>query len=94
MNGPDTKLDDAAKDGEAKDGEATHHIAVLQQDNGELAEDVVHRRVAEQADRVVDSRPVPEMPGRDRPDAPLPGTLPGPAEEAEHVEREADSAGR
>lgn len=63
------------------DTSATHHIAVLKQDNGELAEDVAHLKVVEEEARVVDGRPAPDVPGRDDPASPVPGTLPGPAEE-------------
>lgn len=58
----------------------THRIAVLKQDNGELAEDVVHRTVVATAERVVDSQPAPEVPERAHPAAPVPGTLPRPSD--------------
>jgi hypothetical protein len=74
------------KDPESTTGQTDHVIAVTQEDNGELAEDVVAaeetkdgselrggaRRVA---DRVVETSPAPDAEGRERPDNPVPGTL-------------------
>lgn len=55
-----------------------HRLAVLQQDNGELAEDVIHQNIEEQlADRIIDSRPAPQVARREHPADPVPGTLPG-----------------
>jgi hypothetical protein len=72
-------------------GDSSEHvIAVTREDNGELAEDVVAAEDARSdsrtkdgtggrvADRVVETSPAPPAEGRERPDDPVPGTLPRP----------------
>ncbi len=61
-------------------GEAVSHVeAVVRQENGELAEDVVEVVVVEdepgEPSRIVEARPVPPAPRRSHPAEPLPGSL-------------------
>jgi hypothetical protein len=66
-------------------------IAITRGENAELAEDVIPKSLieeddeapahqsdnaAQQPDRVVYASPAPEVPGRDHPGDPVPGTLP------------------
>jgi hypothetical protein len=69
-----------------KETTASHHLAVLRLDNGELTEDVIGAEALEEpagagtagspGHRLVDSHPLPEATDGSDPADPRPGTLP------------------